>query len=62
MQSKVFMESPSGDVKEIEVSDPNRDLIPLMVGGWHQVQVQEPVTQRPVSPQAPPHQQAEEEK
>ena len=62
MQIKIFMESPAGDGKEVVVTDPNKDLVPLMVAGWHQVQVQEPVTQRPVSPQAPPHQQAEEEK
>ena len=39
---KVFLESPSGDVKEILVTDPRRDLIPLMVEGYHQVQIQEP--------------------
>jgi len=61
MQIKIFMESPAGDVKEIVVTDPSKDLVPLMVAGWHQVQIQEPVTQQPVTPQAP-HQQAEEEK
>ena len=65
MQIKIFMESPAGDVKEIVVTDPNKDLVPLMVAGWHQVQIQEPVTQQPVA-QAPgvqkPHEQAEEEK
>ena len=46
MQIKIFMESPAGDVKEVVVTDPNKDLVPLMVAGWHQVQIQEPVTQR----------------
>jgi hypothetical protein len=43
MQIKIFMESPAGDVKEVVVNDPNKDLVPLMVAGWHQVQIQEPV-------------------
>jgi hypothetical protein len=25
----VFMESPAGDVKEVSVTDPNKDLVPL---------------------------------
>ena len=37
MQIKIFMESPAGDVKEVVVTDPNKDLVPLMVAGWHQV-------------------------
>jgi hypothetical protein len=41
-QQKVFMESPSGDVKEVLVTDPRKDLVPLMVQGYHQVQIQEP--------------------
>jgi len=40
--AKVFLESPSGDVKEILVTDPRKDLIPSMVQGYHQVQIQEP--------------------
>ena len=43
MQIKIFMESPAGDVKEVVVTDPNKDLVPLMVAGWHQVRLQEPV-------------------
>ena len=43
MQIKIFMESPAGDVKEVVVNDPNKDLVPLMVAGWHQVRLQEPV-------------------
>ena len=35
MQIKIFMESPAGDVKEVVVTDPNKDLVPLMVAGWH---------------------------
>jgi hypothetical protein len=31
------MESPAGDVKEVSVTDPNKDLVPLMVAGYHQV-------------------------
>jgi hypothetical protein len=60
MQIKIFMESPAGDVKEVVVTDPNKDLVPLMVAGWHQVKLQEPVGHEPVT-QAP-HEQAEEEK
>ena len=30
MQIKIFMESPAGDVKEVVVTDPNKDLVPLM--------------------------------
>jgi hypothetical protein len=47
-ETKVFLESPSGDVKEVVVTDPMKDLVPLMAAGWHQVKIQEP------------HQQAEE--
>ena len=54
MQIKIFMESPAGDVKEVVVTDPNKDLVPLMVAGWHQVQIQEPVTQPPVAQAAAP--------
>ena len=62
MPSTVFMESPAGDVKEVAVTDPAKDLIPLMVAGWHQVQMQEPVTHQADPAQAPPPQQPEEEK
>ena len=44
MQSKttvVFMRSPEGDVKEVTVTDPNKDLVPLMVAGYCQVFVDE---------------------
>ena len=43
MQIKIFMESPAGDVKEVVVTDPNKDLVPLTVAGGHQVRLQEPV-------------------
>ena len=33
----VLMESPTGDVKEVSVTDPNKDLVHLMVAGYHQV-------------------------
>jgi hypothetical protein len=56
------MESPAGDVKEVVVNDPNKDLVPLMVAGWHQVQIQEPVTQPSVAQEQHQHEQAEEEK
>lgn len=62
MQIKIFMESPAGDVKEVVVTDPNKDLVPLMVAGWHQVQIQEPLTQQPVAQVSHLHEQAEEEK
>ena len=62
MPSTVFMESPAGDVKEVAVNDPNADLIPLMVAGWHQVQIQEPVTLPSVAQEPHQHEQAEEEK
>ena len=62
MQIKIFMESPAGDVKEIVVTDPNKDLVPLMVAGWHQVEIQEPVTQQTVAQAPHQHEQAEEEK
>ena len=62
MQIKIFMESPAGDVKEVVVNDPNKDLVPLMVEGWHQVQIQEPVTQPSVAQEPHHHEQAEEEK
>jgi len=62
MQIKIFMESPAGDVKEVVVNDPNKDLVPLMVAGWHQVQIQEPVAQQPVAQEPHQHEQAEEEK
>lgn len=62
MQTKIFMESPAGDVKEVVVTDPNKDLVPLMVAGWHQVQIHEPVTQQPVAHEPHQHEQAEEEK
>ena len=62
MQIKIFMESPAGDVKEVVVNDPNQDLVPLMVEGWHQVQIQEPVTQPSVAQEPHQHDQAEEEK
>jgi hypothetical protein len=55
------MESPAGDVKEVVVTDPARDLVPLMVAGWHQVQMQEPVAHQPAPAQSRP-QHAEEEK
>ena len=29
MQIKIFMESPAGDVKEVVVNDPNKDLVPF---------------------------------
>ena len=63
MQIKIFMESPAGDVKEVVVNDPNKDLVPLMVAGWHQVQI--PGTgraSRTGRTGATPHEQAEEEK
>ena len=41
-ETKVFLESPSGDVKEVVVTDPMKDLIPLMAAGYHQVKIQEP--------------------
>jgi hypothetical protein len=41
-ETKVFLESPSGDVKEVVVTDPMKDLVPLMAAGWHQVKIQEP--------------------
>jgi hypothetical protein len=42
MQSTtVFMESPAGEVKEISVTDPNKDIVPLMVAGYHQVFIDE---------------------
>ena len=62
MQIKIFMESPAGDVKEVVVTDPNKDLVPLMVAGWHQVRLQEPVMQRSVAQEPHQHEQAEEEK
>lgn len=62
MQIKIFMESPAGDVKEVVVTDPNKDLVPLMVAGWHQVQIQEPVAQQPVAQALHQHEQAAEEK
>ena len=62
MPSTVFMESPAGDVREVAVTDPAKDLVPLMVAGWHQVQMQEPVAHQPAPAQAPPPQQAAEEK
>ena len=62
MQIKIFMESPAGDVKEVVVNDPNKDLVPLMVAGWHQVQIQEPVTLPSVAQEPHQHEQAEEEK
>ena len=62
MQIKIFMESPAGDVKEVVVNDPNKDLVPLMVAGWHQVQIQEPVKQPSVAPENHQQEQAEEEK
>jgi hypothetical protein len=37
----VFMRSPEGELKEVTVIDPNQDLVPLMVAGYHQVQVAE---------------------
>ena len=48
----VLMESPTGDVKEVSVTDPNKDLVPLMVAGYHQVFIDE---HAPV-PSVPAHQ------
>jgi hypothetical protein len=41
-EAKVVMESPAGDVKEVVVTDPMKDLIPLMAAGYHQVKILEP--------------------
>jgi hypothetical protein len=41
-ETKVFLESPTGDLKEVVVIDPMKDLIPLMAAGYHQVKIQEP--------------------
>ena len=41
-ETKVVLESPTGDVKEVVVTDPMKDLVPLMVAGYHQVKIQEP--------------------
>jgi hypothetical protein len=38
------MKSPTGDVKEVTVTDPRKDLVPLMVRGYHQVFVEEKTT------------------
>ena len=59
MQNSVFMKSPAGDMKEVVVSDPNRDLVPLMALGWRQVTEQPPATGEPAVPE--PHE-VEEEK
>jgi len=37
----VFMRSPEGELKEVAVTDPHKDLVPLMILGYHQVQVAE---------------------
>ena len=53
----VFMESPTGEVKEVEATA--AALTPLMVAGWHQVPAppgeHEAIAQKPAAP-------AEEEK
>ena len=48
----VFMESPAGDVKEVSVTDPNKDLVPLMVAGYRQVFIDEHAP----APSVPAHQ------
>lgn len=48
----VFMESPTGEVKEVSVTDPNKDLVPLMVAGYRQVFVDN----HPPAPSAQEHQ------
>ena len=37
----VFMRSPEGELKEVTVTDPHKDIVPLMVTGYHQVQAAE---------------------
>jgi hypothetical protein len=37
----VFLKSPTGEVKEITVTDPSKDLVPLMSQGYHQVFLQD---------------------
>ena len=47
----VFMESPEGEVKEVEAT--TETLTPLMVAGWHQVPAPRqsgPVAQKPAAP------------
>ena len=48
----VFMESPTGEVKEVEATAAS--LTPLMVAGWHQVPAPPaspvPVAQKPAAP------------
>ena len=44
----VFMESPSGEVKEVEATA--AALTPLMVAGWHQVPAPPVPSQKPAAP------------
>jgi hypothetical protein len=37
----VTLRSPSGETKEVVVTDPRKDLVPLMAQGYHQVRVPE---------------------
>ena len=37
----VFMRSPEGELKGITVTDPHKDIVSLMLIGYHQVQVAE---------------------
>jgi hypothetical protein len=46
----------------VAVTDPAKDLVPLMVAGWHQVQMQQPVAHQTAPAQATLSQEAEEEK
>ena len=52
----VFMESPAGDVKEVSVTDPNKDLVPLMVAGYRQVFIDNHPPAPPVMSNAQAHQ------
>jgi hypothetical protein len=58
MQTKVFLKSPAGDVTEVSVSDPKKDLVPLMVQGYRQVFLDDHPPA--AAPAVAPHQAGEE--